>query len=109
MAAPGAAFAGQPGWRAGHDHAAADPGHRPHAAREPACRLVRACLQPAIAIVDARSGHRPGRNRARPPRPPPGPGPAPASCTRSTCTAPTARTTPSASRSKMPSTQTPAW
>src|SRR5436305_1058786 len=33
MAAPGAAFAGQPGRRAGHDHAAADPGHRPQAAR----------------------------------------------------------------------------
>ncbi len=32
MAAPGAAFAGQPGRRPGHRHAAADPGNRPQAA-----------------------------------------------------------------------------
>ena len=47
MAAPGAAFAGQPGRRAGHRHAAADPGNRPQATgSETARRLVRACLQP---------------------------------------------------------------
>ncbi len=47
MAASGAAFAGQPGRRAGHRHPAADPGHRPQAVGSgTACRLVRACLQP---------------------------------------------------------------
>ncbi len=47
MAAPGAAFAGQPGRRAGHRHAAADPGNRPQATgQQAACCPVRACLQP---------------------------------------------------------------
>jgi len=47
MAAPGAAFAGQPGRRPGHRHAAADPGNRPPTAgRDGARCLVRACLQP---------------------------------------------------------------
>jgi hypothetical protein len=51
MPASGAAFAGQPGRRAGHRHAVADPGHRPQAAaRDAACRLVRACLQRLAAL-----------------------------------------------------------
>ena len=59
MAAPGTAFAGQPGRRAGHRHPAADPGHRPPAAGGgPARRLVRTCLQPAAAVVRAGSRHR---------------------------------------------------
>ena len=43
---------------------------------------------------------------ASPPKSPPGPGTAPASFMRSTCTAPTVHKTPSASRSKTPSTRT---
>jgi len=59
VAAPGAAFARQRGRRAGHRHAAADPGDRPQAAGSDAAdRLVRACLQPAAAIAGAGSGHR---------------------------------------------------
>ena len=51
MAAPGAAFAGQPGRRAGHRHPAADPGNRPQAAgSDTARRLVRACLQRPAAL-----------------------------------------------------------
>jgi hypothetical protein len=50
--------AGQPGRRASHRHAAADPGHRPQATGSGAAhRLVRACLQPAAAIARARSGY----------------------------------------------------
>src|ERR1017187_1996722 len=53
MAAPGAAFAGQPGRRAGHRHAAADPGNRPQAH---GCRVRQArntACTPAITSVSA--------------------------------------------------------
>jgi hypothetical protein len=47
MAAPGTAFPGQPGRRAGRRHSAADAASRPQAAGQQAARrLVRTCLQP---------------------------------------------------------------
>ena len=58
MAAPGAAFAGQPGRRAGHRHATADPGNQPQAAgSDTARRLVRACLQRPAALPRSCTGH----------------------------------------------------
>jgi hypothetical protein len=58
MAAPGAAFAGQPGRPAGHRHAAADPGNQPQAAgSDTARRLVRACLQRPAALPRSWTGH----------------------------------------------------
>jgi CheY-like chemotaxis protein len=50
-------LAGQPGRRPGYHHPAADQGNQPQAAaRHAARRLVRACVQPAAAILRARSG-----------------------------------------------------
>ena len=52
MAAPGAAFAGQPGRRAGHRHATADPGNRPQAAGQ----TLRAALYGHAFNARRRSG-----------------------------------------------------
>ena len=94
MAAPGAAFAGQPGRRAGHRHPAADPGHR---SWSPCSAVISATMAPrrtagcsaapAAACSANRSTAAPGTPPAWPPSAPAWP-PRRWPATRMTCGTP---------------------